>query len=49
VSYADALFLDAGFERADIADYPEKIARYERIDRSELQVGEKHCFRIHLG
>lgn len=45
VSYADELFLDAGFERADLAAYPEKVARYERIDRSELQVGEKHCFR----
>lgn len=46
VSYADALFLDTGFERADLRDYPEKISRYERIDRSELQVGEKHCFRM---
>jgi amino-acid N-acetyltransferase len=48
VSYADALFLDAGFERADLAAYPEKISRYERIDRSELQVGVKHCFRLKL-
>lgn len=45
VSFADALFLDAGFERAALAAYPEKVSRYERIDRSELQVGEKHCFR----
>jgi amino-acid N-acetyltransferase len=45
VSYADLLFLDAGFERAELPAYPEKVARYERIDRSELQVGEKHCFR----
>jgi amino-acid N-acetyltransferase len=48
VSFADALFLDAGFERAELAKYPEKVSRYERIDRSELQVGEKHCFRIAL-
>ena len=49
VSFADELFLDAGFERADLAKYPEKVSRYERIDRSELQVGEKHCFRLQLG
>lgn len=48
VSYADDLFLDAGFEHAKLAEYPEKIERYERIDRSELQVGEKHCFRMRL-
>jgi N-acetylglutamate synthase-like GNAT family acetyltransferase len=45
VSYADALFLDSGFEHAALTAYPEKVSRYERIDRSELQVGEKHCFR----
>jgi amino-acid N-acetyltransferase len=48
VSYADDLFLDAGFERANLGEYPEKVNRYERIDRSELQVGEKHCFRRRL-
>jgi amino-acid N-acetyltransferase len=45
VSFADELFLDTGFERAPLNAYPEKISRYERIDRSELRVGEKHCFR----
>lgn len=45
VSFADDLFLDAGFERAPLDSFPEKILRYERIDRSELQVGQKHCFR----
>lgn len=48
VSFADALFLDAGFERAALNAYPEKVARYEKIDRTELQVGEKHCFRRQL-
>jgi amino-acid N-acetyltransferase len=48
VSYADDLFLDAGFEHVRLSGYPEKIERYERIDRSELQVGEKHCFRMSL-
>ena len=45
VSYSDDLFLECGFERAALTEYPEKISRYTRIDQSELQVGEKHCFR----
>ncbi len=45
VSFSDDLFLACGFERTALTTYPEKIARYEKIDRSELQVGEKHCFR----
>lgn len=44
VSYSDDLFLACGFERSALDAYPEKITRYEKIDRSELQVGEKHCF-----
>lgn len=48
VSYSDDLFLSCGFERAALTDYPEKITRYEKIDRSELKVGEKHCFRKRL-
>lgn len=48
VSFSDDLFLACGFDRAALADYPEKIARYEKIDRSELQVGEKHCFTKRL-
>jgi amino-acid N-acetyltransferase len=45
VSFSDELFLACGFEHAKLEDFPEKVARYEKIDRSELQVGEKHCFR----
>ena len=48
VSFSDELFLACGFERASLADYPEKVSRYEKIDRSELQVGEKHCFTKRL-
>lgn len=47
VSFADDLFLDSGFERAPLDEFPEKIQRYQR-NRSELQVGEKHCFRRRL-
>jgi amino-acid N-acetyltransferase len=49
VSYSDELFLSCGFERAELAEYPEKIARYAKSDTSELEVGEKHCFRKKLG
>ena len=48
VSFSDELFLASGFERAQLSAYPEKISRYEKIDRSELQVGEKHCFTKRL-
>lgn len=49
VSYSDDLFLSCGFERAALSTYPEKISRYTTIDQSELQVGEKHCFRKRFG
>jgi amino-acid N-acetyltransferase len=49
VSYSDELFLSCGFERAELAKYPENIARYAKVDKSELEVGEKHCFRKKLG
>lgn len=44
VSYSDELFLACGFRRAPLATYPEKIARYAKVDRTEIEVGEKHCF-----
>jgi amino-acid N-acetyltransferase len=44
VSYSDDLFLSCGYERVALSHYPEKISRYAK-DRSEIEVGEKHCFR----
>ena len=49
VSYSDDLFLSCGFARAALSGYPEKISRYTKIDQSEIQVGEKHCFMKTLG
>jgi amino-acid N-acetyltransferase len=49
VSYSDDLFLACGFERAELSTYPEKIARYQMLDKSEIEVGEKHCFMKKLG
>ena len=48
VSYSDDLFLAHGFERVALSHYPEKIARYTS-DKSEIEVGEKHCFMKRLG
>jgi amino-acid N-acetyltransferase len=44
VSYSDDLFLSCGYDRVALTHYPEKISRYASIDRSEIEVGEKHCF-----
>jgi len=49
ISYSDELFLSCGFERAALDTYPEKIARYAKVDRTEIEVGEKHCFSRKLG
>ncbi len=48
VSYSDELFLSCGFDRAPLDTYPEKISRYTKLDRTEIEVGQKHCFAIKL-
>jgi len=47
VSYSDELFMSCGFVRAPLNTYPEKISRYAK-DKSEIEVGEKHCFAKRL-
>ena len=49
VSHSDDLFLSCGFERVPLDDYPEKVSRYAKIDHSEIELGEKHCFRMKFG
>ncbi len=44
VSLADTLFTAAGFRQSSLARYPEKIARYAAISRSELSIGKKFLF-----
>lgn len=44
VSLADTLFTAAGFRQSSIARYPEKIARYAAVSRSELSIGKKFLF-----
>ncbi|MFI5310131.1 MAG: GNAT family N-acetyltransferase [Gemmatimonadales bacterium] len=48
VSYSDDLFLSCGYDRVTLSHYPEKVSRYTSIDRSEIEVGEKHCFMKRL-
>lgn len=44
ISLAEPLFLRMGFTLTSIEIYPEKIARYRSISRSELSIGRKFCF-----
>ncbi len=48
ISLAEALFLRMGYTLTSIEIYPEKIARYRTISRSELSIGRKFCFTKRL-
>ncbi len=48
ISLAEPLFLRMGFLESTILRYPEKIARYRQISRSELSIGRKFCFAKRL-
>lgn len=48
VSFSERLFLGMGYSGTSIVEYPEKEARYARIDRSELTIGRKYCFSKRL-
>ncbi len=49
VSFSDELFVSCGFEHAELSKYPEKIARYTKLDKTEIEVGQKHCFMKKVG
>lgn len=48
ISLAEPLFLRMGWVLTSIEIYPEKIARYRTISRSELSIGRKFCFTRRL-
>lgn len=48
VSLADQLFLHMGFVQSSLDRYPEKIARYAAISRSELSISRKFLFSRRL-
>jgi amino-acid N-acetyltransferase len=48
VSLADQLFLHMGFAHSALEHYPEKVARYAKISRSELSISRKFLFTRRL-
>lgn len=48
VSFSEKIFEACGFAKVALHEFPEKILRYTRIDRTEIEVGEKHCFTRRL-
>ena len=48
VSFSEEIFEACDFTKVALDEFPEKILRYTRIDRTEIEVGEKHCFLRHL-
>lgn len=43
-SYSEDIFLACGFIKEKLDEFPEKVLRYTRIDRGEVEMSEKHCF-----
>ncbi len=43
-SYSGAIFEACGFIKEKLDEFPEKVLRYTRIDRTEVEMSEKHCF-----
>lgn len=49
VSFSDELFLSQGFRATSVDHFPEKVARYAAISRSEVKLGRKFCFAVEVG
>jgi amino-acid N-acetyltransferase len=47
-SYSEEIFEACGFTKVKLDEFPEKILRYTRIDRTEVEMAEKHCFTRQL-
>lgn len=43
-SFSEAIFEACGFLKEKLDEFPEKVLRYTRIDRTEVEMAEKHCF-----
>lgn len=43
-SFSEAIFEACGFTKVKLDEFPEKVLRYTRIDRTEVEMAEKHCF-----
>lgn len=43
-SFSEEIFEACGFTKVTLDHFPEKVLRYTRIDRTEVEMAEKHCF-----
>ena len=43
-SFSEEIFEACGFTKVALGHFPEKVQRYNRIDRTEVEMAEKHCF-----
>ncbi len=43
-SFSEKIFEACGFRKVTLDHFPEKVMRYTRIDRTEVEMAEKHCF-----
>lgn len=43
-SFSEQIFEACGFLKEKLDEFPEKVLRYTRIDRGEVEMSEKHCF-----
>lgn len=43
-SFSEKIFEACGFTKVPLDQFPEKVLRYTRIDRTEVEMAEKHCF-----
>ena len=49
LSLTDNFFLSLSYEPTTISRYPEKLARYETLTRSGVEIVPKRCFQKVLG
>ena len=49
LSLTDKFFLSLSYEPTTISRYPEKLARYDALSRSGVEIVPKRCFQKILG
>jgi amino-acid N-acetyltransferase len=49
LSLTDKFFLSLSYEATTISCYPEKLARYDTLSRSGVEIVPKRCFQKTLG
>ena len=49
MSLSDRFFLSLDYEIVSISRYPEKLARYEKLESQGVEIVPKRCFQKILG